>query len=138
MPATETMAVLRRAIASSLTVRLGYGEGEGLVDPMRLQAGMLTAVDRVTGEVRTFAVSRIVAAEIPDHVTAHVLPTGGGSAKVLMTSDSSKVPSCASVASACNRTNAWPASASLCGWSGLREGRALMPCTVPEPFRAQL
>lgn len=68
MPATETMAVLRRAIASSLTVRLGYGDGEGLVDPMRLQAGMLTAVDRVTGEVRTFAVSRIVAAEIPDHV----------------------------------------------------------------------
>lgn len=68
MPAAETMAVLRRAIAGSLTVRLGYGEGEGLVDPMRLQAGMLTAVDRVTGEVRTFAVSRIVAAEIPDHV----------------------------------------------------------------------
>jgi len=68
MPATETVAVLRRAIAGSLTVRLGYGEGEGLVDPLRLQAGMLTAVDRVTGEVRTFAVSRIVAAEIPDHV----------------------------------------------------------------------
>lgn len=68
MSATETMAVLRRAIASSLTVRLGYGEGEGLVDPMRLQAGMLTAVDRITGEVRSFAVSRIVAAEIPDHV----------------------------------------------------------------------
>ena len=68
MPATETMAVLRRAIAGSLTVRLGYGEGEGLVDPMRLQAGMLTAVDRITGEVRSFAVSRIVAAEIPDHV----------------------------------------------------------------------
>ena len=68
MPATETMAVLRRAIAQSLTVRLSYGEEEGLVDPMRLQAGMLTAVDRITGEVRTFAVSRIVAAEIPDHV----------------------------------------------------------------------
>ena len=57
-------SVLRRAIASSLTVRLGYGEGEGLVDPMRLQAGMLTAVDRITGEVRSFAVSRIVAAAI--------------------------------------------------------------------------
>ena len=68
MPATETMAVLRRAIAGSLTVRLGYGDGEGLVDPLRLQAGMLTAVDRITGEVRTFAVSRIVAADIPDHV----------------------------------------------------------------------
>lgn len=68
MPASETMTVLRRAIAGSLTVRLGYGDGEGLVDPMRLQAGMLTAVDRITGEVRTFAVSRIVAAEIPDHV----------------------------------------------------------------------
>jgi hypothetical protein len=68
MPATETMAVLRRAIADSLTVRLGYGDDEGLVDPLRLQSGMLTAVDRVTGEVRTFAVSRIVAAEIPDHV----------------------------------------------------------------------
>jgi hypothetical protein len=68
MPATETMAVLRRAIAGSLTVRLGYGDGEGFVDPLRLQAGMLTAVDRITGEVRTFAVSRIVAADIPDHV----------------------------------------------------------------------
>ena len=68
MPATETMAVLRRAIADSLTVRLGYGDGEGLVDPLRLQAGMLTAVDGTTGEVRTFAVSRIVAADIPDHV----------------------------------------------------------------------
>ena len=68
MAATETMAVLRRAINGSLTVRLGYGDGEGLVDPLRLQSGMLTAVDRITGEVRTFAVSRIVAAEIPDHV----------------------------------------------------------------------
>jgi hypothetical protein len=68
MPATETMAVLRRAIADSLTVRLGYGDAEGLVDPLRLQAGMLTAVDRITGEVRTFAVSRIIAADIPDHV----------------------------------------------------------------------
>lgn len=68
MPAAETLAVLRRAIAGSMTVRLGYGEDEGLVDPLRLQAGMLTAVDRITGEVRTFAVSRIVAAQIPDHV----------------------------------------------------------------------
>lgn len=68
MPATETMAVLRRAITGSLTVRLDYGDAEGLVDPMRLQAGMLTAVDRLTGEVRTYAVSRIVAADIPDHV----------------------------------------------------------------------
>ena len=68
MPAAETLGVLRRAIAGSLTVRLGYGEDEGLVDPLRLQAGMLTAVDRITGEVRTFAVSRIVAAQIPDHV----------------------------------------------------------------------
>jgi predicted DNA-binding transcriptional regulator YafY len=68
MPAAETMAVLRRAIANSLMVRLGYGDDEGLVDPLRLQAGMLTAVDRITGEVRTFAVSRIVAADIPDHV----------------------------------------------------------------------
>ena len=67
MPATETLAVLRRAITGSLTVRLGYGDDEGLVDPLRLQAGMLTAVDRLTGEVRTFAVSRIVAADIPDH-----------------------------------------------------------------------
>lgn len=68
MPATQTLAVLKRAISGSLTVRLGYGDGEGLVDPLRLQAGMLTAVDRITGEVRTFAVSRIIAADIPDHV----------------------------------------------------------------------
>ena len=68
MPVSETMAILRRAIAQSLTVRLGYGDGEDFVDPLRLQSGMLTAVDRVTGEVRTFAVSRIVGADIPDHV----------------------------------------------------------------------
>ncbi len=67
MPVAETLTVLRRAISTESPVRIGHADGEGLVDPLRLQAGVLTAVDRVTGEVRTFAVSQILAADIPAH-----------------------------------------------------------------------
>lgn len=64
MPATDTLAVLRKAISSEVPVRLSYADDEGCVDPLRLQAGVLTAVDRITGEVRTFHVSQIHAAAL--------------------------------------------------------------------------
>ena len=67
MPVTDTLAVLRRAISSETPVRISGADGEGLVDPLRLQAGVLTAVDRVTGEVRTFPVSQIQAADLAAH-----------------------------------------------------------------------
>jgi len=62
MPAADTLAVLRKAISGEVPVRLSYADDEGCVDPLRLQAGVLTAVDRITGEVRTFHVSQIHAA----------------------------------------------------------------------------
>jgi hypothetical protein len=64
MPAADTLAVLRKAISSEVPVRLSYADDEGCVDPLRLQAGVLTAVDRITGEVRTFHVSQIHAAAL--------------------------------------------------------------------------
>ena len=67
MPVADTLAVLRRAISSETPVRISGADGEGLVDPLRLQAGVLTAVDRVTGEVRTFPVSQIQAADLAAH-----------------------------------------------------------------------
>lgn len=67
MPVADTLAVLRRAISTETPVRISGAEGEGLVDPLRLQAGVLTAVDRVTGEVRTFPVSQIHAADLAAH-----------------------------------------------------------------------
>lgn len=67
MPVADTLAVLRRAISSETPVRLSYADDEGLVDALRLQAGVLTAVDRATGEVRTFHVSQIQAADLATH-----------------------------------------------------------------------
>lgn len=67
MPVAETLAVLRRAISAETPVRISVADGEGLVDPLRLQAGVLTAVDRVTGEVRTYPVSQIQAADLAAH-----------------------------------------------------------------------
>ncbi|MFM1965023.1 MAG: hypothetical protein RL134_748 [Actinomycetota bacterium] len=67
MPVAETLAVLRRAISTETPVRISVAEGEGLVDPLRLQAGVLTAVDRVTGEVRTYPVAQIQAADLAAH-----------------------------------------------------------------------
>ena len=69
MPAADTMSVLRRAIADSVPVWLAHGEEDVLVDPIRLAGGTLTAVDRLTGEARSFAVARLGAAEIADATT---------------------------------------------------------------------
>lgn len=67
MPVTDTLAVLRKAISSETPVRICFAGHEGLIDPLRLQAGVLTAVDRVTGEVRTFPVPQIEAADLATH-----------------------------------------------------------------------
>ena len=67
MPVAETLAVLRRAISTETPVRISVADGDGLVDPLRLQAGVLTAVDRVTGEVRTYPVAQIQAAGLAAH-----------------------------------------------------------------------
>lgn len=66
MPAADTITVLRRAIADAAPVWVAHGDEEVLIDPIRLAAGSLTGVDRVTGEVRTFAVARLGAAELAD------------------------------------------------------------------------
>jgi len=67
MPVTETLTVLRQAISSETPVHICVGGDEGLIDPLRLQAGVLTAVDRLTGEVRTFPVPQIQAAQLAAH-----------------------------------------------------------------------
>lgn len=67
MPVADTLAVLRKAISSETPVRICYADDEGLIDPLRLQAGVLTAVDRLTGEVRTFQVPQIQAADLAAH-----------------------------------------------------------------------
>ncbi len=59
--------MLRRAISLECPVRIMHADGEALVDPLRLQAGVLTGVDRVTGEIRTFPVALIQAADIASH-----------------------------------------------------------------------
>ncbi|MEY3732996.1 MAG: hypothetical protein RL347_355 [Actinomycetota bacterium] len=67
MPVAETLAVIRQAISSETPVRICYAGDEGLIDPLRLQAGVLTAIDRLTGEVRTFQVPQIQAADLAAH-----------------------------------------------------------------------
>ena len=67
MPVADTLAVLRQAISSETPVRICYAGDEGLIDPLRLQAGVLTAIDRLTGEVRTFQVPQIQAADLAAH-----------------------------------------------------------------------
>ena len=57
-------AMLIETAANAETVWIGYvdnngGASERLVDPLRVQGGMLTAYDHVRDTVRTFAVHRI-------------------------------------------------------------------------------
>jgi len=66
MAAADTIAVLRRAISESATARVAYGDEEYLVEPLRMSGGTVTAIDRVTGQVRNLAVARIGAALITD------------------------------------------------------------------------
>ncbi|MEK9736143.1 MAG: hypothetical protein VW239_02330, partial [Candidatus Nanopelagicales bacterium] len=66
MAAADTVTVLRRAITESLPVWVAQGEDEYLVEPLRMSGGTLTAIDRITGQVRSVAVARLGAARIAD------------------------------------------------------------------------
>lgn len=64
LQASAIVTSLRRSIAETRPVWLGYADTDGtvadqMVDPIRLSAGVLTAFDHRTSTVRTFAVSRI-------------------------------------------------------------------------------
>lgn len=64
MQSTAVVSTLRRSIAETRPVWLGYADTDGtvadqVVDPIRLSGGVLTAFDHRTSTVRTFAVSRI-------------------------------------------------------------------------------
>jgi predicted DNA-binding transcriptional regulator YafY len=61
---TETMEVLRQAVASGSSVWLGYVDNDGVsaervVDPVTLTGGQLTAYDHRSDGVRRFAVHRV-------------------------------------------------------------------------------
>ena len=66
MPAADTVVVLRRAIAESAPVWIAYGEEQALIEPLRMAAGTLTAIDRESGEVRTLPVALLAAARMAD------------------------------------------------------------------------
>ena len=66
--ARETLQVVRAALESGAAVRLGYLDSAGairssLVAPVRLAAGLLTATDQATGQLRSYTLARITGAE---------------------------------------------------------------------------
>ncbi len=66
MPATETLTVLRTCVIEGRPVAMTYaGENETLrllVTPVRISAGLVTAMEHSSGVVRTFSVARISSA----------------------------------------------------------------------------
>ncbi|GAB3403557.1 helicase-associated domain-containing protein [Flindersiella endophytica] len=75
---TETVEILRDAVAAHRSVWLGYADQHGgisdrIVDPVRIEAGWLTAYDHTSGESRTFALHRITGAA-PMEGDAHRTP----------------------------------------------------------------
>jgi len=62
----STLAVLREAVETRTSVWIGYVDNHGttlerVVDPVRVEAGQLSAYDHRTEDVRSFAVHRITA-----------------------------------------------------------------------------
>ena len=62
----STLAVLREAVEAGSTVWIGYVDNHGssverVVDPVKVEAGWLSAYDHRTEDVRSFAVHRIIA-----------------------------------------------------------------------------
>ena len=62
----STLAILREAVEGGTTVWIGYVDNHGssverVVDPVRVEAGWLSAFDHRTEDVRSFAVHRITA-----------------------------------------------------------------------------
>ncbi|TAK69945.1 MAG: DNA-binding protein [Actinomycetota bacterium] len=70
-----TMAALRTALAAGSAVWIGYADTAGatierVIDPVRLQGGVVTAYDHRTESLRDFAVSRITGLLAVDHADA--------------------------------------------------------------------
>jgi hypothetical protein len=71
LSAAAIVTTLRSAIAERTPMWIGYADTDGtiteqIVDPIRIHAGVLTAFDHRTEQVRTFAVSRVTgAADLP-------------------------------------------------------------------------
>jgi predicted DNA-binding transcriptional regulator YafY len=62
----STLAVLREAVESGQSVWIGYVDSHGatverVVDPVKVEAGWLSAYDHRTEDVRSFAVHRVTA-----------------------------------------------------------------------------
>ena len=62
----STLALLREAVETRSTVWMGYLDNHGssverVVDPVKVEAGWLSAYDHRTDDVRSFAVHRITA-----------------------------------------------------------------------------
>jgi predicted DNA-binding transcriptional regulator YafY len=61
----STLTVLRESVETKSTVWIGYVDNHGatverLVEPVKVEGGWLTAYDRRSDEVRSFAVHRII------------------------------------------------------------------------------
>jgi predicted DNA-binding transcriptional regulator YafY len=68
----STLAVLREAVEAGTSVWIGYVDNHGttqerVVDPVRVEAGQLSAYDHRTEDVRSFAVHRITAVRPLEH-----------------------------------------------------------------------
>ena len=68
------LALLRDAAEAGATVLIGYvdnhgGSSERLVDPLRVEAGQLTAHDHRSDDTRTFAIHRITAVRPAERLT---------------------------------------------------------------------
>lgn len=68
-PPSKTLATIRHAIDEGAALRIGYASSNGstverIIDPVRVNAGQITAYDHRGGDVRTFAVSRITGVEV--------------------------------------------------------------------------
>jgi predicted DNA-binding transcriptional regulator YafY len=62
----STLAALREAVETAQSVWIGYVDSHGstverVVDPVAVEAGLLSAYDHRSEDVRTFAVHRITA-----------------------------------------------------------------------------
>ena len=71
LSAATIVTLLRGAIVDNRPLWIGYADNDGaitqqIVDPIRIHAGVLTAFDHRTEQVRTFAVSRVTGvADLP-------------------------------------------------------------------------
>ncbi len=76
MSASAVVARLRAAVADTQPVWIGYADTDGtvtqqIVDPIRVSAGVLTAFDHRTEQVRTFSVSRVTGLSTADEAAEH-------------------------------------------------------------------